>query len=106
MSAIKTSPAPTAPNMGRLVASPKPLTRRCRFSLTTRADSDVVVRVLMLLRRRGCRVVAVNFRRADRHGPGNFELSVDAPTRVGHRLEEWLRGLVDVVAVREAERPR
>jgi acetolactate synthase regulatory subunit len=73
--------------------------QRCRLSLTTRAESDVVVRVLMLLRRRGCTVVAVNFRRPDRHGPGCFEVAVEAPSRTGHRLEDWLRGLVDVVAV-------
>jgi hypothetical protein len=53
----------------------------------------------MLLRRRGCTVVAVDFHRADRHGPGRLEVSVEAPSRTGHRLEEWLRGLVDVVAV-------
>jgi acetolactate synthase regulatory subunit len=75
------------------------LGHRCRLSITTRAESDVVVRVLMLLRRRGCSVVAVNFRRADRHGPGCLEVSVDAPPRIGHCLEDWLRGLVDVVAV-------
>jgi acetolactate synthase regulatory subunit len=72
---------------------------RSGLSLTTRAESDVVVRVLMLLRRRGCTVVAVNYRRPDRHGPGRFEVTVEAPPRVGHRLEDWLRGLVDVVAV-------
>jgi acetolactate synthase regulatory subunit len=72
---------------------------RSRLSLTTRAESDVVVRVLMLLRRRGCTVVAVDFRRPDRHGPGCFEVSVEAPSRIGHRLEDWLTGLVDVVGV-------
>jgi acetolactate synthase regulatory subunit len=73
--------------------------QHCRLSLTTRAESDVVVRVLVLLRRRGCTVVAVDFHRADRHGPGRLEVSVDAPSRIGHRLEEWLMGLVDVLAV-------
>jgi acetolactate synthase regulatory subunit len=75
------------------------ITTNVRLSLTTRADSDVLVRVLVLLRRRGCTVVTVNFRCPDRHRPGCFEVSVDAPTRIGHRLEEWLRGLVDVVEV-------
>jgi acetolactate synthase regulatory subunit len=76
-----------------------PPAQRCRLSVTTRAESDAVVRVLVLLRRRGCTVVAVDFHRADRHGPGRLEVSVDAPSRTGHRLEDWLRGLVDVVAV-------
>jgi acetolactate synthase regulatory subunit len=73
--------------------------QRCRLSLATRAESDAVVRVLVLLRRRGCTVVAVDFHRADRHGPGRLEISVDAPPRTGHRLEEWLKGLVNVLAV-------
>jgi acetolactate synthase regulatory subunit len=73
--------------------------QRYRLSLTTRAESDAVVRVLVLLRRRGCGVVAVNFQRADGHGPGCFEVSVEAPSRTGHRLEDWLMGLVDVLAV-------
>jgi acetolactate synthase regulatory subunit len=75
-----------------------------RLSLTTRAGSDVVVRALVLLRRRGCNVVGVEFRRADRHGPGSFEVSVEAPPRVGPRLEDWLMGLVDVMAVEKADR--
>jgi acetolactate synthase regulatory subunit len=75
-----------------------------RLSLTTRAGSDVVVRALVLLRRRGCNVVGVDFQRGDRHGPGSFEVSVEAPPRIGHRLEDWLMGLVDVMAVERADR--
>jgi acetolactate synthase regulatory subunit len=70
-----------------------------RLSLTTRAESDVVVRALVLLRRRGCNVVGVEFQRGDRHGPGSFKVSVEAPPRIGHCLADWLMGLVDVTAV-------
>jgi hypothetical protein len=77
-------------------------THPCRLSLTTRAGSDVVVRALVLLRRRGCNVVGVSFRGADRHRPGSFEVSVEAPVRVRHCLEAWLMGLVDVVEVDSA----
>jgi acetolactate synthase regulatory subunit len=73
----------------------------CRFSLDTTTSPDVVVRVLALLRRRGCDIVAVEYLREDRHGPGRFEIGVDAPARVAHRLGDWLDGLVDVLAVRE-----
>jgi acetolactate synthase regulatory subunit len=76
--------------------------RPCRFLLETNPEPDVLVRVLTLLRRRGCRLVALDFHEADQHGPGRFEVSVRAPTRIGHRLESWLTGLVDVIAVREA----
>ena len=73
----------------------------CRFALDTTTSPDVLLRVLTLLRRRGCDIVAVEYLREDRHGPGRFEVGVEAPVRVAHRLREWLGGLVDVLAVRE-----
>lgn len=79
--------------------------RPCRFLLETNPEPDVLVRVLTLLRRRGCHIVALDFHEADRHGPGRFEVSVRAPTRIGHRLEAWLAGLVDVTDVRAAASP-
>ena len=69
---------------------------RRRFALDVGAAPDVPVRVLGLLRRRQCRVVAVDFHEADRHGPGRFELTVLAPPRTAERVEAWLAGLVDV----------
>jgi acetolactate synthase regulatory subunit len=77
----------------------RPVARRRRLSLVTDADSDVVVRVLILLRRRGCTIVSVHFRRADRHGPGSFEVTVEAPGRIEHCLASWLKGLVEVRSV-------
>lgn len=71
-----------------------------RFALETGAGSEVLLRVLVLLRRRGCSIAAVDYRIADRHGPGRFEVTVEAPPRVAHRLESWLAGLVEVTAVR------
>jgi acetolactate synthase regulatory subunit len=61
------------------------------------------VRVLTLLRRRQCRVVAVHFHEADRHGPGWFELTVLAPPRTADRVDAWLLNLVDVNAVLDAD---
>jgi acetolactate synthase regulatory subunit len=74
-----------------------------RLALETTGTGDVLVRVLTLLRRRGCRIVAVDFHEGDRHGPGRLELSVDAPPRIEHRLESWLLGLVDVLEVRASQ---
>jgi acetolactate synthase regulatory subunit len=74
-----------------------------RIALETTGTGDVLVRVLTLLRRRGCRIVAVDFHEGDRHGPGRLELSVDAPPRIEHRLESWLLGLVDVLEVRASQ---
>ncbi len=75
----------------------------CRFAVTTIPSADVLVRALTLLRRRGCRVVAVDFHEGDRHAPGRFEVSVIAPRRVEDRLESWLQGLVDVLEVRASQ---
>jgi acetolactate synthase regulatory subunit len=72
---------------------------RRRFALEVGTAPNVLVRVLALLRRRQCRVVAVQFHEADRHGPGRFELTVLAPPRAVDRVEAWLGGLVDVYAV-------
>jgi acetolactate synthase regulatory subunit len=69
-----------------------------RIVLDTNPEPDVLVRVLTVLRRRGCRIVAVDYHEADSHGPGRFEVTVRAPSRIGHRLETWLTGLVDVRA--------
>ena len=70
-----------------------------RLALETTGREDVLVRVLTLLRRRGCRIVAVDFHEADRHRPERFELAIDAPARIEHALESWLLGLVDVTEV-------
>ena len=70
-----------------------------RYSVQTAGRDEVLVRALMLLRRRGCRIVAVDFHEADRHGPGRFDVCVEAPPRTEHRIEAWLGALVDVVAV-------
>jgi acetolactate synthase regulatory subunit len=82
-----------------------PTLRSRRYVLETNTEPDVLLRVLTLLRRRGCRIVAVDFHETDQHGPGRFEVSVRAPARIGHRLEAWLTGLVDVVAVRAVASP-
>ena len=71
-----------------------------RYAVETTGRDDVLVRVLALLRRRGCRIVAVDFHTADRHGPGRFEVCVEAPPRTEDRIEAWLAALVDVLEVR------
>jgi acetolactate synthase regulatory subunit len=74
-----------------------------RYAVETTGRDDVLVRALALLRRRGCRIVAVDFHEADRHGPGRFDVCVDAPPRTEHRIEAWLAALVDVVEVRSSQ---
>ena len=91
--------AMTAPNV---IALPLDAgaARPQRYSVETTGRGDVLVRALALLRRRGCRIVAVDFHEADRHGPGRFDVCVEAPARTGHCIEAWLSALVDVVEVR------
>ena len=86
---IAIAPAPTAP----VGARPR------RLELETTGRDDVLVRVLTLLRRRGCRIVSVDFHEADRHGPQRLEIVVEPPARIEHALENWLLALVDVTAV-------
>lgn len=57
---------------------------------------DALLRVLTTLRRRGCTILGVHYAQGDRHRPGLLELSVDAPPRIGARLEAWLGQLVEV----------
>jgi acetolactate synthase regulatory subunit len=71
-----------------------------RLALQTTGRGDVLVRVLILLRRRGCRIVAVDFHEGDLHRPERLEVAIEAPARIEHALESWLLGLVDVLAVR------
>jgi acetolactate synthase regulatory subunit len=72
-----------------------------RYELSTTGDSDVLMRVLGLVRRRCGEVVALDFRRGDRHRPPVLELSVAIDCRHGPTLAPRLAALIDVLAVRE-----
>ena len=82
-------------------AAPTLAGRPRRLELDTTGRDDVLVRVLCLLRRRGCRIVAVDFHEGDLHRPERLALAVEAPPRIEHALESWLLGLVDVLAVHD-----
>jgi acetolactate synthase regulatory subunit len=86
------------------LTAPLPFTGRHRIALLLdpAADPDAPMRVLGVLRRRGCEIAAVDYRRADRHAPARFEVAFDAPPATGRRAEDWLRNLVDVLEVRRA----
>jgi acetolactate synthase regulatory subunit len=95
---------PTAP-----VSATRPVSRpvevRRRVVLDVGRAPDVLVRVLTVLRRRQCRIVAVEFRESDHHGPGRFDVTIVAPARTADRVAEWLLGLVDVYEVSDAGTP-
>ena len=73
-----------------------------RLDLTTTGEADTLPRVLHWLRRRGCVLTRVDYAAGDRHGPGRFVLSVDAPPRHEDRLVPGLEGLVGVKRVDRA----
>ena len=70
-----------------------------RLSLELNGSPDAVIRVLVVLRRRRCRVTSVEFAAGDRHYGGRLEISVAAPAAHAHCLEGWLGQLVDVRSV-------
>ncbi|MEO8687255.1 MAG: ACT domain-containing protein [Solirubrobacteraceae bacterium] len=72
-----------------------------QFSLLTTETPDVLLRVLCLLRRRGCMIVSVDFFRGDRHRPGRLDVAVRTNPRIAHRLGAQLLQLVDIIAVEE-----
>ncbi len=70
-----------------------------RLSLELNGSPDAVIRVLVVLRRRRCRVTSVEFVAGDRHYGGRLEIGVAAPAAHAHCVEGWLGQLVDVRSV-------
>jgi acetolactate synthase regulatory subunit len=75
-----------------------------KLSLELDGSPDAIVRVLMVLRRRQCRVLSVEYVASDRHYHGRLEIGVAAPASHAHCLEDWLGQLVDVRSVEGAAR--
>jgi acetolactate synthase regulatory subunit len=72
---------------------------RRRLELHVADGGDVLLRVLIVLRRRGCAVTHVDYAAADRHRPGHLVIGVEAPAGRAHRVDRWLANLVEVIAV-------
>ena len=63
-------------------------------------DASVLVRVLTILRRRGCVIRSVDYAAADHHRPGHLSLAVVAPPSHAHCVGAWLANAVHVREVR------
>jgi acetolactate synthase regulatory subunit len=74
---------------------------RRRLALHVTDGRDVLLRILIVLRRRGCTVTHVDYAAADRHGPGHLVIGVEAPAGRAHRIDRWLANLVEVIAVED-----
>jgi acetolactate synthase regulatory subunit len=71
----------------------------CTLTLELCPSADVVVRVLMMLRRRGCTITSIDYAVGDHHFAGRLRIGLRAPARRAHCVEHWVANLVDVVAV-------
>ncbi len=76
-----------------------PLGRERRVTIETTGDPDVLLRVLVVLRRRGFVARAVEFRAGDLHAPPRLDLTVASSSRLQHQLAAWLGNVVGVLAV-------
>jgi acetolactate synthase regulatory subunit len=72
-----------------------------RYALTSTGGSEVLMRVIGLVRRRCGEVVAVDFYSGDRHRPPVLEIAVAVDRHQGSTLALRLAALIDVTAVRE-----
>ena len=75
-----------------------------KLSLELDGSPDAIVRVLMVLRRRQCRVLSVEYVASDRHLPGPSGDRRGGPASHAHCVEGWLGQLVDVRSVEGAAR--
>jgi acetolactate synthase regulatory subunit len=75
------------------------LGRERRIELETTGDADVLLRVMVVLRRRGFAVRAVEFRAGDQHAPPRLHMTVASASARPHQLSAWLRNVVGVVDV-------
>jgi acetolactate synthase regulatory subunit len=72
-----------------------------RYELSTTGGSEVLMRVIGLVRSRCGEIMALDFHRGDRHRPPVLEITVAIDRRHGTTLALRLAGLIDVLAVRE-----
>jgi hypothetical protein len=72
-----------------------------RYELTTTGGSDVLMRVIGLVRTRCGEIVALDFHGGDRHRPPVLAIVVAIDRRHGPMLARRFAGLIDVLAVRE-----
>jgi acetolactate synthase regulatory subunit len=79
-----------------------PVVNRRQATLAVREGADVLVRVLVTLRRRGCTVISVDYNTGDRHREGWLTVAYAPPPRHGHAVRGWLANLVDVLDVEDA----
>ena len=68
--------------------------------------ADELMRVLTVLRRRGCRVTSVDFAAADRHYGGRLRIGLVPPPRHAHCVPAWVENVVGVRRARPRECPR
>jgi acetolactate synthase small subunit len=71
------------------------------FDLQFSGHSDVLLRVVSLLRRRGCEIRSLSFSAGDPHREGRLEVTLDVRDRQATALPAWLANLVEITSVTE-----
>ena len=72
-----------------------------QFSLEFSGHSDVLLRVVTLLRRRGCDIRTLTFSAEDPHRAGRLEVTLGVRDRQARALPAWLANLVEITSVTE-----
>jgi acetolactate synthase regulatory subunit len=86
-----------------LAPTPPPVRTTAGHALSLEIDLDddpsALVRVLTILRRRGCAIRSVDYAAGDRHRPGHLTVAVLAPRSHAHCVGAWLQNAVHVRGV-------
>jgi acetolactate synthase small subunit len=77
-----------------------------RFQLAVGDDRSVLERVVNTCRSRQCTILSLQFTAADRHRPGQLELTLEATPKMARLAAERLGRLVDVLEVEAYSQPR
>lgn len=72
---------------------------RQTWTIQLTGAGDALVRVLVVLRRRRCQIVSVDYSCGDRHRSGQLVVSVVPPPAHAHCVASWIAALVEVEAV-------
>jgi len=64
-------------------------------------DPAALIRLLVMLRRRRCAVLEIQFQARDLHRPGHLTLCVQPSIGATHTVATWLAAHVDVLDVRK-----
>ena len=90
-------PSPPAASLAAAPSTRPRLGVRTTLELDIRDTPDVLLRVLTVLRRRGCAIAGVDYLAGDRHRSARLTITIEAPSSRVRSIPAWLENLVDVM---------